>query len=122
MSDGLLITIDGRDHKIPDDLDLNDIVALEDEGYSLEQMDSMKAVRFVIWRLLVRTDPAITIEEAGAKVPLSLLGDSAEEEEPPPIPLPVQAPRSGTSGGDGNGNGSQAAPAKVEIHEASGTP
>jgi hypothetical protein len=121
MSDGILITIDGKDYAIPGDLDLNDVVALEDEGHSLEKLQSMKAIRFVVWRLLLRDSPEITVEEAGAKVPLSVFSDQAEEEAPP-IPLPVQAPRSGTSGGDGSGNGSQAAPARVRIHEASGTP
>jgi hypothetical protein len=121
MSDGLLIQIDGHDYKIPDDLDLNDVAALEDEGFSLETMDSMGAVRFVVWRLLRRHQPEITLEDAGSKVQLGMLAETAAE-EPPPIPLHGPDPRSGMSSEPVNGSGSAAAPARVQIHEAAGTP
>lgn len=122
MSDGIVIQIDGRDYTIPDDLDLNDVVAIEDEGFSLENMNSMKAVRCVVWRLLLRHQPGITIEEAGAKVPLSMFAGEASEEGPPPIPLSVPDPPSGTSTDAGNGNGTTGTDVKVETHAAIGRP
>jgi hypothetical protein len=112
MADGLTITIDGTDYRIPDDLDLNDVVALEAEGYSLDNLGGLTALRFLVHRLLIRTHPDITLEEAGAKVPLSMFTDKVEE-GPPPIPLPEPEAQNGTRSDDGKGNGSTDTSAKV---------
>lgn len=119
---GFKIEIDGTEYLIPEDLDLNDVVAIEEQGWSLESMGSMGAVRFMVWRLLRRTDPEITLEEAGAKVPLSTFIEEAEAEQggPPPVPLPEPEARSGTSGDAGSGNGSTGTDAKAATHVASG--
>lgn len=100
------IEIDGREYLIPDDLDLNDMVAVEEQGWSLDSMGSMTAVRFMVHRLLLRENPDVTLEEAGSKVPLGLFMGDGDEEGPPPVPLSGQAPQSGTSGEHDNGNGS----------------
>ena len=119
---GLKIEIDGTEYLIPEDLDLNDVVAVEEQGWSLESMSSMDAFRFMVWRLLRRTDPEITLEEAGAKVPIStfIAEADAEEEGPPPIPLSEPEALSGTSGGGGRGNGSTGTDVKAATHVASG--
>lgn len=114
---GFKLEIDGREHRIPEDLDLNDVVALEEAGYALDQMGSMGAVRFMIWRVLLRHDPDITLDQAGSKVPLSAFTPAAEG--PNTVPLPEPEARSGTPGGEGNGNDS-AVMSVVETHGVAG--
>lgn len=111
------IEIDGATYRIPDDLDLNDAVEAEKLG---DDLGNIAAVRFAVWRLLLRTNPEITLEEAGAKVPFSSLLDEAEEEGPPEIPLSEPEAQSGTSSDAGSGNGSTGTRASFETTGISG--
>lgn len=107
MSDSTFtIEVDGHSYRVPDDLTLNDVVALEEAGLSLDDM-SMSAIRFVLWRLMRRHDDTITLEQAGDKIPLGAFSQK-EEEGPPPIPLHGPDRPNGSSGDPDSSPGSHA--------------
>lgn len=108
MSDSTFtLEVDGHSYRVPDDLTLNDVVALEEAGLSLGD-ESMTSIRFVLWRLMRRHDPDITLEEAGDKVPLGVFSQK-EEEGPPPIPLHGPDRPNGSSGDPDSSHGSHEA-------------
>jgi hypothetical protein len=120
-SDSFVIQIAGRDYRIPQDLDLNEQIEMEAAADALEDKPPTMFARQIVWMIMRRDNPDVTLEQAGASMTMgALLEAESAEEEPPPIPLSEPAPPSGLSSVPGNGNGSTATSVKVETREATG--
>jgi len=78
------LSIDGKKYSL-DDLTLGELEALEDHmGLPLSQVDmnSARAMKFLVWVVKHREDPSFTLEQAGmVKVTDLMAGD--EEDIPP---------------------------------------
>ena len=78
------LTIDGKAYTL-DDLTLGELEALEDHmGLPISQVDlnSARAMRFLVWLLKHREDPGFTMERAG-EVKITDLISEGEDENPP---------------------------------------
>lgn len=53
----------------PEVLDLNDLVELEEAFGPLEtlNLNSLKVLRFILWRFLLHTEPEVTLEQSGTR-------------------------------------------------------
>jgi hypothetical protein len=78
------LTIDGKAYTL-DDLTLGELEALEDHmGLPIGQIDlnSARAMRFLVWLLKHREDPAFTMEQAGDVKITDLISDEADDNPP----------------------------------------
>jgi hypothetical protein len=78
------MTIDGREYSL-DDLTLGELEGLEDHlGLPLSQVDvnSARTMKYLVYIVKHREDPAFTLEQAGEVKITDLLSDS-EDEVPP---------------------------------------
>lgn len=79
------LTIDGKSYSL-DDLTLGELEGLEDHmGLPLSQVDvnSARAMKYLVYVVKHREDAAFTLEMAGDVKVTDLLGDDPDEDVPP---------------------------------------
>jgi hypothetical protein len=87
-----------------DDLSLNEVAGIEEMfDKSISELDwgSARVMRAIVWKLQQRTQPELTLEEAGETTFIQLaLGD---EEMPPLPPVTGEEPPAESAAPDGSG-------------------
>jgi hypothetical protein len=92
------LTIDGKAYTL-DDLTLGELEALEDHmSLPIAQIDlnSARAMKFLVWLLKHREDDTYTLQQAGDIKITDLIQPVPEEELPPPVDGEAESPAAET--------------------------
>jgi len=92
------LTIDGKAYTL-DDLTLGELEALDDHmSLPIAQIDlnSARAMKFLVWLLKHREDDTYTLQQAGDIKITDLIQPVPEEELPPPVDGEAESPAAET--------------------------